>query len=143
MKSIALTALIALMCVVIIPLNAYATAAWSFWIDCKYESVTTFGYSQQVQRMDSNKTSVDIRHTVDGAGASMGFTNLLGIYEDAGAPRPLMDSKWQMPNYVYYHISNLALQQGHYYAPYGRANTKYYDQYEMTTVRIIGQWKAD
>lgn len=45
------------------------------------------------------------------------------------------------PNGVYYAMS-VTLHKNHFYAPYGRANTKFYEQYGLTTIRMEGQWRA-
>lgn len=124
-----------------LPCRASASAAWPFWFDSHLASPSGYGYSQQYQQMDSNKTRVEIRYNVVGDTASAGFTNLLGIYERGAVGAPGMGTKWLAPTGVYYPMS-ATLRNDHFYAPYGRVNTKFYEQFGLTTVRIEGQWRA-
>ena len=79
---------------------------------------------------------------VVGIGASAGFTNLLGIYEYGSTSNLLMGSKWCAPNGIYYSFS-MRLQKDHLYAPYGRANTRYYNMHGLSTVSIEGQSRVN
>lgn len=133
--------LLLLTLMLLLPCSAYASGPWSFGFDSPCGSPSAYGYSQQYQRMDSDKFTVQIRHSVAGEGASAGFTNLLGIYEYGSLGHPPMGSKWSVPNGIYDSL-RVSLQKNHSYAPCGRANTKYYDLYGLTTVRMEGQWRA-
>lgn len=140
-KSFSFILSVILTSILMLPCGASASAAWPFWFDSQPQFPSGYGYSQQHQQMDSNKTRVEIRHNVVGNTVSAGFTNLLGIYERGAIGAPGMGTKWFAPNGVYYAMS-VTLHKNHFYAPYGRANTKFYEQYGLTTIRIEGQWRA-
>lgn len=125
-----------------LPCSAYASNPWYFWFDSQCGPAPTFGFAQQYQKMDADKSSVEIRHYVIGDGTNVGFTNLLTIHERGTIGDPVVGAKWCVADGMYYSM-NVTLLQDHFYAPCGRANTRYYDQFGLTSVRIEGHWRVN
>ena len=134
--------LLMLIAIAVFLCSANAAQNYYLWFDSQCGSTPARGYFQQYQKNDSDKTSTEIRHNVVGNGASAGFTNLLGIYEYGSTGNLLMGSKWCAPNGIYYSFS-MRLQKDHLYAPYGRANTRYYNMHGLSTVSIEGQSRVN
>lgn len=137
------TLLSLLVFMLLLPCSAYASGPWHFWFEsqCVSPSVSTYGYSQQYQQMDSNKTTVYIRYYIAGEGANAGLTNLMGIHEYGSAGRPPMGLRWSASGMS--SELSVSLQKDHSYAPCGKANTKYRELYGLTKVRFEGHWSAN
>ncbi|MEG2268115.1 MAG: hypothetical protein RSC68_27800 [Acinetobacter sp.] len=102
---------------------------------CVVGTTAEYTFSTNYKLKDSTITYIEVRHTVEGSAA--GFTNLIA----AGRPdRTFVGSKWMASNEIYY-STNGGCSSGNSYAPCGRGNTKYHDQYGLTSLTMSGQFR--
>ncbi|MDD3212122.1 MAG: hypothetical protein PHY64_00485 [Eubacteriales bacterium] len=95
-----------------------------------------FGFSGNYKKKLSTKTYIEVRHSVTQSAA--GYTNLIAADRQGGN---YIGSKWMASNSVYYSTNGGCVQNA-YYAPCGRGNTRYADNYGLTSVTIAGQFRV-
>lgn len=93
----------------------------------------------------TNDHMVDIRYNVVGSESSMGFTNLIGLKQktnptDTEVTNHVYASKWMMSDGIYYSINSNSIFKGYWYAPAVRGNTKFYQNYGITSITIEGSF---
>jgi hypothetical protein len=97
---------------------------------------TYFGYYEHYKKKLSKKRYIEVRHTV--TECSAGYTNLIAAHKQSGL---YVGSKWMKSNGIYYSTNGGCAQNSHY-APCGRGNTKYGENYSLTSVTISGQFRV-
>ena len=95
-----------------------------------------YGFSRNYKLKQSTLTYIEVRHSVSESAA--GFTNYIAADKKDGG---YVGSKWMASNSIYY-STNGGCAKGSYYAPCGRGNTKYSDQYGLSSVTITGQFRV-
>ena len=92
-----------------------------------------YGYAENYKKKLSDNPTIQIRYQI--VGDYSGFSNLVGYHELNGKAV----ARWLQQNSAYmpYHVS---LGKGKYYAPCGRGNTKFSQQFGLTSVDFTGNF---
>ena len=109
---------------------------FSFTAGCVDESIKSYGYSRYFQQKLSTQNYIEVRHSVPQSAA--GFTNLIAAEKKDGLS---IGAKWMASNSIYY-STNGGCKQFSYYAPCGRGNSKYSQQFGLTSITITGQFRV-